>query len=69
MKEYWQNLSGKTKKLLIAIVAATAVIAVSGVVALNYLAQRDYSVLFTGLNQEEAQQVVSLLQEIGRAHV
>lgn len=65
MKEYWQNLSGKTKKLLIAIVAATAVIAVSGVVALNYLAQRDYSVLFTGLNQEEAQQVVSLLQEQG----
>ncbi len=65
MKEYWQNLSGKTKKLLIAIVAATAVIAISGVVALNYLAQRDYSVLFTGLNQEEAQQVVSLLQEQG----
>ena len=65
MKEYWQNLSGKTKKLLIAIVSATAVIAISGVVALNYLAQRDYSVLFTGLNQEEAQQVVSLLQEQG----
>ena len=65
MKEYWQNLSGKTKKLLIAIVSATAVIAISGVVALNYLAKRDYSVLFTGLNQEEAQQVVSLLQEQG----
>ena len=65
MKEYWQNLSGKTKKLLIAIVSATAVIAISGVVALNYLSQRDYSVLFTGLNQEEAQQVVSLLQEQG----
>lgn len=63
VKEYWQNLSDKTKKMLIAIVAGTAVIAIIGVLALYLTQDRSYSTLFTGLSQEEAQEVVSLLQE------
>lgn len=65
LKEHWQNLSDKTKKLLIAIVGGTMAIAILAVAALKLTEQKDYSVLFTGLNQEEAQQVVALLQEQG----
>ena len=65
LKEHWQNLSDKTKKLLIAIVGGTIAIAILAVAALKLTEQKDYSVLFTGLNQEEAQQVVALLQEQG----
>lgn len=65
IKEYWQKLSDKTKKLLIAIVAGTVAIAILAVAALKMTEQKDYSVLFTGLNQEEAQQVVALLQDQG----
>jgi len=63
VKEYWQNLSDKAKKMLVAIVAGTLAIAIIGVLALNIFKDRSYSTLFTGLNQEEAQEVVSLLQE------
>lgn len=61
----WKNLSNKTKKMIIAIVAGTAVIAIFGVLALKLGVGTDYSTLFTGLNQEEAQEVVGLLQEQG----
>ncbi len=63
LKEYWQKLSNKTKKMLVAIVVGTAAIAIVGVLALKYFEQRDFSILFTGLNQEEAKEVVALLQE------
>ena len=63
LKEYWQKLSNKTKKMLVAIVVGTAAIAIVGVLALKYFEQRDFSTLFTGLNQEEAKEVVALLQE------
>ena len=63
LKEYWQKLSNKTKKMLVAIVVGTAAIAIVGVLALKYFEQRDSSTLFTGLNQEEAKEVVALLQE------
>lgn len=63
LKEYWQKLSNKTKKMLVAIVVGTVAIAIVGVLALKYFEQRDFSTLFTGLNQEEAKEVVALLQE------
>ncbi len=63
LKEYWQKLSNKTKKMLVAIVVGTAAIAIVGVLALKYFEQRNFSILFTGLNQEEAKEVVALLQE------
>lgn len=65
LKEYWQKISGKTKKTIIAIAAGTAVIAMISILALNFVGRGDYSTLFTGLNQEEAQEVVALLQEQG----
>ena len=36
LKEYWQKLSNKTKKMLVAIVVGTAAIAIVGVLALKY---------------------------------
>lgn len=63
--ENWKNLSNRTKKTIIAIVAGTAAIAIFGVLALKFAAGTDYSTLFTDLNQEEAQEVVALLQEEG----
>ncbi len=65
LKEYWQNMSSKTKKMLMAIVAGTVAIAIVGLGVLALGNKTDYSTLFTGMNQEEAQQVVSLLQEQG----
>ena len=65
VKDYWQKLSDKTKKVIIAIVTGTVAIAIIGVLALKFGLGRDYSTLFTGLNQEEAQQVVALLSEQG----
>lgn len=64
-KDYWQKLSDKTKKMIIAIVVGTAAIAIISVLALNLGIQNDYSTLFTGLNQEEAQEVVAMLQDEG----
>lgn len=65
LKEYWQNMSSKTKKMLIAIVAGTVAIAIVGLGVLALGTKSDYSTLFTGMNQEEAQEVVALLQEQG----
>lgn len=62
LKEFAGNLSSKTKKLIIAgaviLVAAAIIIAV-------VLNNRPYGVLFTGLGQEEAQQITAALQESG----
>lgn len=63
LKENWQNLSDKSKKMLITITGVTAVVVVLAVIALKFGFQPEYSTLFTGLNQEEAQEVVALLQE------
>lgn len=48
-----------------AIAVGTAAIAIIAVLILRFGMQTDYSTLFTGLNQEEAQEVVALLQEDG----
>lgn len=65
LKEHWQNLSDKSRKTLMAIAGGTAAIAIIAVLVLNLGTNTDYSTLFTGLNQEEAQEVVALLQEEG----
>lgn len=64
-KESWQNVPEKTRKIILAIAGVTAVVALIAILALNLGKKTDYSTLFTGLNQDEAQQVVSLLQEQG----
>lgn len=65
LKEHWQNLSDKSRKMLMAIAGGTAAIAIITVLVLKLGTNTDYSTLFTGLNQEEAQEVVALLQEEG----
>ncbi len=65
VKEYWQNMSEKTKKIILAIAAGTAVIAVIAILALTLGRNRDYEVLFTGLSQEEAQTIAGVLQDDG----
>lgn len=62
-KESWQNMPAKTRTLIKVIAGGTVAIALIAIIALNMGKDKDYSILFTGMNQEEAQQVVSLLQE------
>lgn len=64
-KERWEKLAEKTRKQLIVIVAGTILIAL-GITAFLFL-NRDssYSVVMSGISQDEAQEVVSLLQEQG----
>lgn len=59
-KEFAGNLSSKTKKLII---AGAAVLIVAAVVIAVVLNNRPYVELFSGLGQEEAQQIVQKLQE------
>lgn len=66
LKERWQNVPEKTRKIIKAIAGGTMAIALIAILALNLLGNNsDYSTLFTGLSQEEATQVVALLQEQG----
>ena len=58
LKENWQNLPEKTQKIIKVIAAGTLVITLIAVLALNLTKNKDYSTLFTGLSQEEAQPVV-----------
>lgn len=64
-KDYWRGISDKTKKILIAIVTGTVAIAIISVFVLNMGMKGDYSTLFTGLNQDEAREVVAMLQDQG----
>lgn len=64
-KESWQNMPAKTRNIILAIAGVTFGVALIAILALNLGRKTDYSTLFTGLNQDEAQQVVSLLQEQG----
>lgn len=63
IKESWQNIPDKTKKIIKAIVAATAAVALIAVLVLFLGRDNSYSVLFTGLNQSEAQEIAGLLQD------
>lgn len=62
IKEFWGNLSGKHKKILIA--SAVGILLFSGAIAVMFN-RTDYAVLFSGMNDEEAQKVISLLHETG----
>lgn len=64
-KESWQKMSDKTRKIIIIIAGVAIAVTLIAILALNLGGKTDYSTLFTGLNQDEAQQVVSLLQEQG----
>ena len=63
LKEMWQNLSQKSKKLLGIIAAVTLLVIVVAVVLIAKGQKTEYQTLFSSLSQSEAQQVVSLLQE------
>ncbi len=63
LKESWQKVPEKTRKIILGIMAGTAVIALIAILALTFGRKTDYSVLFSGLSQEEAQQIGSLLQD------
>jgi flagellar basal-body M-ring protein/flagellar hook-basal body protein fliF len=62
-KETWKNLSEKTQKLLMVIVGVTLAIIIIAVLVLTLGKNGDYSVLFTGLSQEEAQEIANVLQD------
>lgn len=62
IKEFWANLSGKAKKLVIG--GAAALIILSAAAAIMF-GRTDYTVLFSGMNDEEAQKVISLLHDSG----
>ncbi len=63
IKESWQNIPDKTKKIIKAIVAATAAMVLIAVLVLFLGRDTSYGVLFTGLNQSEAQEIAGLLQD------
>lgn len=62
IKEILGKLSSKTKKI---IVIALAVVLVGAIVIAIILNNKPYEVLFSGLGEEEAQQIVTKLQEDG----
>ena len=63
LKEMWQNLSAKSKKLLSIIAGITVVVIAVAVFLLARGQKTEYQTLFSSLSQGEAQQIVSLLQE------
>ena len=63
IKEMWQNLSAKSKKLLGIIAGITVVVIAVAVFLLARGQKTEYQTLFSSLSQGEAQQIVSLLQE------
>ena len=63
LKEMWQNLSAKSKKLLGIIAGITVVVIAVAVFLLARGQITEYQTLFSSLTQGEAQQIVSLLQE------
>ncbi|MCI8837386.1 MAG: flagellar M-ring protein FliF [Hungatella sp.] len=66
LKERWQTVPDKTRKIIKAIAGGTAAIALIAILALYLLGNdSDYSTLFTGLSQDEAREVVGLLQDEG----
>ena len=65
LKESWQNMPEKTRKIIIAIAGVTVAVALIAILALSLGKNTDYATLFTGLNQSEAQEVANLLQDQG----
>lgn len=65
LKEAWQKMPRKTKKMIAVIAAGTIILAAAGLLVLNMGTKKGYSTLFTGMSSEDAQAVVSLLQDEG----
>ena len=65
LKEAWQKMPGKTKKMIAVIAAGTIILAAAGLLVLNMGTKKGYSTLFTGMSSDDAQAVVSLLQDEG----
>lgn len=59
-KEFWSKFSGKTKKL---IVIGTAAVLIFSIAAAFMLNNKEYEVLFTGLNDQESSEIIGKLQE------
>lgn len=64
IKDFLSNLSGKTKKIIIAGVVGVIVIAGSVILALS-MREKPFAVMFTGVNSDEAKQIIGKLQEDG----
>lgn len=62
IKEFWVNLSGKAKKLVIAVAVGLIVLSAAAAIMFN---RTDFTVLFSGMNDEEAQKVISMLHDSG----
>lgn len=63
IKEFWDKLSPQAKRILIGSVIGAAAFVIIGVILLNLNNKTEYATMFTGLSQDEAQQIVSYLQE------
>ena len=65
LKEAWQKMPGKTKKMIAVLAAGTIILAAAGLLVLNIGTKKGYSTLLTGMSSDDAQAVVSLLQDEG----
>lgn len=63
LKEGWKKMAKGTRNLILGILGVTVAAALIAILALGIGGKSDYSVLFSGLNQEEAQQIGTLLQD------
>ena len=61
MKDFFKNLSGRTKKIIAITVSGLLILSAALAMALN---NTDYAVLFSGVNEEEAKEVMAKLQDM-----
>ena len=54
LKEAWQKMPGKTKKMIAVIAAGTIILAAAGLLVLNIGTKKGYSTLFTGMSSDDA---------------
>lgn len=59
-KDFWSKFSGRTKKLIVGGALAIIIFSVAAAFMLN---NKGYEVLFTGLNDQEASEIIGKLQE------
>ena len=59
-REFWSKFSGRTKKLIVGGALAIIIFSVAAAFMLN---NKGYEVLFTGLNDQEASEIIGKLQE------
>lgn len=69
LKETWQQLSAMARRLLIIVLVGAVAFVVIGIVLLNQKKTTEYTTLFTGLNQEESREIVSMIQEEGEQYL